>query len=71
MPREAPKPPIGIMPIQIWRMECDVQRLKALSAAIFRYADAGQPIPIEWVVELSALVEQVFSKDEERGPDAA
>jgi hypothetical protein len=51
--------PIGIKPINIWKAEVQLLRLKALSNTIFRYADKKIPIPLEWVVELNNLIEQL------------
>lgn len=42
------KPPIGIMPKEIW----ETQRIGDILDAMERYSQANQPIPIAWVSEL-------------------
>lgn len=41
-------PPIGIEPKYIWKS----RRVIALFDAIERFAEAGEPIPVEWIEEL-------------------
>lgn len=43
--------PVGIMPREIWL----AKRKAELIAAMERYAKAGKPIPLEWIIELREL----------------
>jgi hypothetical protein len=46
-----PKPPIGLMPKQLWVEN----RLREIAAAIQRYLDEKFEIPVEWVEEYNEL----------------
>lgn len=46
------KPPVGLRP----RLTADLERVSEIAEAIQRYADHGEPIPMEWVQELTELV---------------
>ena len=46
--RVAPKPPLGIMPKNVWV----ATRNDEIWAAIERYREVGRPIPEEWLTEL-------------------
>jgi hypothetical protein len=51
------KPPLGVMPQQIW-ME---KRAKELARAIHQYIDAGMYEPVdEWVEELDELWQKII-----------
>jgi len=51
------KPPLGVMPQQIW-ME---KRAKDLARAIHQYIDAGMYEPVdEWVEELDELWQKII-----------
>ena len=50
-------PPIGIMPKRVWESRINRRRIRELSRACFRYADAHEPIPLEWILELDNLLE--------------
>jgi len=49
------KPPIGIMPEYIWKL----QRKRALADAMWRYLSAGIAFPIAWLEEYNKLIEQL------------
>lgn len=55
------KPPIGVMPKEIWKWH----RAKELSGAIRRYSDKYMKIPIEWVEEYNELVKSYEHNHEE------
>ena len=55
----ANKPPIGVMPYPIWKAKVSGSRAVDLADAMFRFADAGKPIPLEWVVEINNLIHEV------------
>lgn len=59
--RPVAKPPLGILPRWLW-LE---QRIIALTEAMQRYADAGQPVPPDWVKELRELTEWRFATGRE------
>jgi hypothetical protein len=46
-----PRPPLGLMPKTIH----DTKRALSILEAMARYATASQPVPIEWVHELTEL----------------
>lgn len=50
---EETKPPIGIIPQEIWIEK----RVVDLSETIHRYIMAGYPIPSEWVIEFQSKLE--------------
>lgn len=53
---ENTKPPLGVMPKDIYYQRVELQRLADLCATISRYYDAGLPIRIEWIEEYNELV---------------
>lgn len=53
-PIKPQKPPIGIMPEFVW-----IEKRKSeLKAAIKRYLEANQHVPIEWIVELNKYCDE-------------
>ena len=50
------RPPLGIIPKDIYYQRVDMQRLADLCAAISRYYNAGLPIRMEWIEEYNELV---------------
>lgn len=57
------KPPLGIIPKDIWEM----QRLKELMEAISRYYNDIRVIPIKWIEEYNELI--IKHGDKSRGDD--
>jgi len=51
------KPPIGIMPEQIWKEN----RLTDLRKAISRYISGCYVVPIEWITEYNKLIEEALN----------
>lgn len=51
------KPPIGIMPKEIW----EENRLEALKEAMERRKQVNLPIPLIWVEEYNELLKKVLS----------
>jgi hypothetical protein len=47
-----PKPPLGIMPRNIWNLK----RIDDLNNAINRYYEAGFKVPMEWLEEYNDLI---------------
>lgn len=54
--RNIEKPPLGIMPKDLYYQRIELQRLADLCATISRYYNAGLPIRMEWVEEYNELV---------------
>jgi hypothetical protein len=54
--QEAPKPPLGLMPRQIWI----AHRMEEIREAIKRYEHAKHPVPRAWRSELQALQGSMF-----------
>ena len=52
---ENKKPPLGLTP----RWLLDEEREIEIYAAIDRYNEAGYPIPIEWIQELTEIQERL------------
>lgn len=52
------KPPLGLMPLNIYKQQCDQQRLRDIFSAMERYSKEKLPIPVEWVNELSLLLSE-------------
>lgn len=50
------RPPLGIMPKDIYYQRADMQRLADLCATIRRYYNSGLPIHMEWIKEYNELV---------------
>ena len=46
-----PKPPLGVMPRDIW----DQKRKEELAEAMARYLEAGMKIPTEWIEEYNEI----------------
>lgn len=49
------KPPIGLMPRQIW----EEKRLDEVASAIARYRNVNRSVPREWVEEYNELTERL------------
>ena len=49
------KPPIGIMPRDMW----DRERQKDLADAMERYLEAGMKIPAEWIEEYNEISDRL------------
>ncbi len=49
------KPPIGLMPKNIWTEYVQMQRRNEITAAMQRYIGAGKDIPNDWLQELIEL----------------
>lgn len=52
--RDTKKPPLGVMPRDIWNHK----RWTELSNAMQRYLEAGKPVPKEWMDEYIELCEE-------------
>ena len=49
------KPPIGLMPKDIFYENMQAQRQKDIKEAMLRYIEAGKDVPNEWLYELAQL----------------
>lgn len=54
--QEPVKPPTGLMPRSVFEATTRQQRAKDILAAMQRYAEAGEAVPVEWIDELKELV---------------
>ena len=54
------KPPIGIIPKNIFERNTKVNRRYDLQSAIYRYLHKGLKINLEWVEEYNDLTDQLF-----------
>lgn len=53
---ESNRPPLGVIPKDIYHKKVDQQRLRDLQDAIARYYNADLPIDIEWIKEYNELI---------------
>lgn len=56
MGKNPEKPPIGLRPEYIWKMQCKVDRLQEISNAMARYESVNITVPEEWKDELRKLL---------------
>ena len=54
------KPPLGVMPIELW----NEKRKNEIAEASARYIESGRPIPAEWIEEYIELVKGGLETDE-------
>lgn len=54
-PVQMNKPPVGLMPKNIWIEQMQAQRRNEITAAMQRFIKAGKDIPNEWLQELIEL----------------
>ncbi len=57
VPVDPNKPPLGLRPAFLSEGQDNTERLNAIAAAIFRYAEVSKPIPVEWASELKQRVQ--------------
>lgn len=57
-------PPLGLLPLNIWRRRCDAQRLGHILDAIGRYRQSEMQIPPEWYQELAEIIEANIKADD-------
>ena len=55
-PKKIDKPPLGLIPRKTYWEELNYHRRQDIIAAMHRYMEAKQPIPVEWCKELIDLV---------------
>nr|DAT15495.1 MAG TPA: hypothetical protein [Caudoviricetes sp.] len=53
------RPPLGIMPKDIYYLNADKKRLSDLQDAIARYYNADLPINLEWIKEYNELITKI------------
>ena len=53
------KPPLGLIPRNIWML----QRLKDINSAITRYIESDMDIPVLWIRERSELISSIVKDD--------
>lgn len=58
-PGSVRKPPLGVIPRNIYERNCKVTRLNDLSAAINRYLQHSMKVPEEWIQEYNGLAEEL------------
>lgn len=51
------KPPLGLMPEQVFEEDRQYERLTQISDAICRYALHGKPVPVAWTNELKKRID--------------
>ena len=51
------KPPLGLMPEDIYDLISNSKRMTEILDAMTRYSEANRPIPIIWVEELRRRIE--------------
>lgn len=53
------RPPLGIIPKDIYYLNADKKRLSDLQDAIARYYNADLPINLEWIKEYNELITKI------------
>ena len=53
------KPPLGLIPREIYAIQVNTERMAMIIEAMKRYSEADKPIPLEWIEELE---ERIFEK---------
>lgn len=53
---EKKEPPLGLKPEKVFEYQCNSERVVAIIEAMKRYAEAEEPIPLEWVTELEKRI---------------
>lgn len=53
------RPPLGVMPKNIYYQKVYQERLSDLCGAISRYYNAGLPINIKWIEEYNELITKI------------
>lgn len=57
------KPPLGLIPEYIYKMQSNTERIAMIIEAMKRYSTADKPIPIKWVEELERRIFYEESED--------
>lgn len=57
------KPPLGLKPEYLWNED----RLKQIIEALQRYSEAGEELPIAWLIELQKRLDEVLKHEMSRG----
>ena len=63
MKNKLERPPLGVMPKDIYYERIRIDRFNDLCGAISRYYDAGMKINVDWIIEYNELVDYI-GKDE-------
>lgn len=58
--RVGPKPPIGIMPLLLWKEE----RFHKLKSVLQEHIDRNHPVKPEWIAEYNQLLEDLVEDQE-------
>ena len=53
------KPPLGIIPKDLYEIKVNMERIDMIIAAMKRYSEAGRPIPVRWVEELEERINEL------------
>ena len=53
------KPPIGLMPSEVFEIKCNQERIHDISSAIVRYCDACEPVRGYWLTELESRIKRI------------
>ena len=59
------KPPLGIPPKDVVEHHFNVFRIGEILGGMSRFAEAGKPIPVEWVKELSERIGEYMKEVDE------
>ena len=59
------EPPLGVTPLFAFDAQCNLMRVREITAAIERYVQAERPVPQEWLDELGQRSTRKVSEFEE------
>ncbi len=50
------KPPLGLIPEDIYAIQVNAERTRMILDAMKRYSEAEKPIPMKWITELEERI---------------
>ena len=59
MMKEVKRPPLGLVPRDIWFYNVLKERIKEIMEALNRYMEAKKKVPVEWIEEYNNTLEEL------------
>lgn len=59
MMKEVKRPPLGLVPRDIWFYNVLKERIKEIMEALNRYMEAEKKVPVEWIEEYNNTLEEL------------
>ena len=57
--KEVKRPPLGLVPRDIWFYNVLKERIKEIMEALNRYMEAKKKVPVEWIEEYNNTLEEL------------